>query len=84
MEPPPSEDIPPSLLRNATSGGGCGCGCLGLLVIFVALTGLAMIPLEMYPEGPGNAAMWGIFGIVAGLGLSLVGGIAWIGSLFMD
>lgn len=84
MDAPPSEDVIHSPLRYATSGAGCGCGCLGLLLILVAATGLAMIPLEMYPEGPGNAATWGILGVISGLGFAFVGGVAWIGSLFMD
>ncbi len=62
MAIPEPEEPQYSPLRYVTSGTGCGCGCLGLLLLLISGIALAMIPLEMYPEGPGNAGMWGAIG----------------------
>jgi hypothetical protein len=74
----------PSPLRNVTGGVGCGCGCLGLLVLGAATLALLGIPLEMYPDGAGNIPIIGIGGVATGLLVSLLGGTAWLASLFMD
>ena len=84
MEFPEYEEPEHSPARNVISGAGCGCGCLGMLLILASAMALAMIPLEMYPEGPGNAGMWSIVGITFGLIFCLMGTVGFIGSLFIE
>ncbi|MEN0066725.1 MAG: hypothetical protein AAGA48_31630 [Myxococcota bacterium] len=74
----------PSPLKNFAGGGGCGCGCLGLLVVLVGLVAMLGVPLEVYAESDENTALI-VGGVAAGLGVFtfLVGGAAYVGSLFL-
>ncbi len=74
-----------SLLKNVTGGGGCGCGCLGMLCALVAALALAGIPLELYSESQLSSITIGSVGaLVVGSLLLVVGGVMYVGSLFLE
>lgn len=74
----------PSPLKNFAGGGGCGCGCLGLLVVLVGIVTMLGVPLSFYAEGDADTALI-VGGSAAAVGLLtfLVGGAAYVGSLFL-
>ena len=79
------DDLQPSPMKNVTGGAGCGCGCLGLLVVLVGVFVLVAGPLGFYGPDPSQAPVAGGVGaIVAGFSLFGLGGIVWLGSLFLD
>jgi hypothetical protein len=81
---PPNEPEA-SLAKNLTGGGGCGCGCLGLLVIALGMIAIGGIYIELYENGLDVTAWYGGLGAIAtGAAMALVGGIVFIGSLFLD
>ena len=74
-----------SPLKNITGGGGCGCGCLGLVGAMFGAMAIAGIYVELYEGGLDVTAWYGGLGmIVFGLGLAVVGGLMFIGSLFLE
>ncbi|MEO0604255.1 MAG: hypothetical protein AAF211_22660 [Myxococcota bacterium] len=74
----------PSPLKNFAGGGGCGCGCLGLLVVLVGVIAMLGVPLDFYASADANTALL-LGGSAAAVGLFtfLVGGAAYVGSLFL-
>lgn len=81
---PPSEPEP-SLAKNLTGGGGCGCGCLGLLIVALGAVAISGLYIDLYSDGTEVTAWYGGLGaIVTGMAIAVVGGIVFIGSLFLD
>jgi len=81
----PPEEPQASLAKNLTGGGGCGCGCLGLLAVAIGLVAIGGIYVDLYTgEGPDNAWWGGLASIVVGTGMAGLGGIMFLGSLFLD
>lgn len=81
---PPSEPEA-SLTKNLTGGGGCGCGCLGLLAIAAGAVAIGGISIELYTDGYDVTAWYGGLGaMVTGAAMAVVGGLMFIGSLFID
>lgn len=81
----PPKEPEASLTKNLTGGGGCGCGCLGLLAIAAGAMAIAGLSIELYTDGYDVTAWYGgVSAIVAGVGMALLGGILFIGSLFID
>lgn len=79
------DELQPSPLKNVTGGAGCGCGCLGLLVLLVGVLALAAGPLGFYGPDPSQAPVAAAVGaLLAGAAVFGLGGIVWLGSLFLD
>jgi hypothetical protein len=78
------DDLQPSPMKNMTGGAGCGCGCLGLLVSFAGGLALAAGPLGFYASPTDAPFAVGVGAIVVGVLVFGLGGIVYLGSLFLD
>lgn len=79
----PDED--PSPMKNFVGGTGCGCGCIGMLTVFLGALTIGMIPFRFFPPEWGSTlGMLSGVGLAIGILLTLLGGLMWLASLFID